>query len=91
MGSKMLTALRRLWGHDSIGPSCVLDQSIMRINWPISPPPTNQSWVGKGVFFVGRLYRYAWPFSVSNGAKGISSLTSPQPHCLVTNSLELPS
>jgi hypothetical protein len=50
----MLTALRRLWGHDSIGPSCVSAQFITRIRSPISPPPTNQSWVGEDGFFVGR-------------------------------------
>src|SRR5215475_2028967 len=39
----MLTELRKLCGHDSIGPSGVSDQSISRINLPISPSPVNQS------------------------------------------------
>src|SRR5262245_1965260 len=50
----MLTALRRLCGHDSIGPSCVLDQGIARIRSPISPPATNQLWVGNDISFVPR-------------------------------------
>src|SRR5262249_47387417 len=42
-GSSILTELRKLCGHDSIGPSGVRDQSISRINFPISPPPVSQS------------------------------------------------
>src|SRR5215510_3382263 len=42
-GSSILTELRKLCGHDSIGPSVVRDQSISRINLPISPPPVSQS------------------------------------------------
>src|SRR5262252_829061 len=42
-GSSILTELRKLCGHDSIGPSGVRDQSISRINLPISPPPVSQS------------------------------------------------
>src|SRR5262245_11076697 len=42
-GSSILTELRKLCGHDSIGPSGVSDQSISRINSPISPPPVSQS------------------------------------------------
>src|SRR5205814_7925286 len=38
-----LTVVRRLWGHDSIGPSGVLLQSIARTTFPISPPPTSQA------------------------------------------------
>src|SRR2546426_11498802 len=38
-----LTVVRKLCGHDSMGPSGVLLQSIERINLPISPPPTSQS------------------------------------------------
>src|SRR5262245_57686791 len=37
------TAVFKLCGHDSIGPSGVCDQSISRINLPISPPPVSQS------------------------------------------------
>jgi hypothetical protein len=36
-----LTVVRRLWGYDSMGPSAVSVQSMDRISWPISPPPTN--------------------------------------------------
>jgi hypothetical protein len=32
----------KLCGQDSIGPSGVFDQSISRINLPISPPPVIQ-------------------------------------------------
>src|SRR5215471_9234596 len=42
-GSSILTELRKLCGHDSIGPSGVRDQSFSRINFPISPPPVSQS------------------------------------------------
>src|SRR6266404_5061865 len=38
-----LTVVRRLCGHDSMGPSGVLVQSFDRTNLPISPPPTSQS------------------------------------------------
>src|SRR5258708_36061283 len=38
-----LTVVRRLCGHDSMGPSGVLVQSFDRTNLLISPPPTNQS------------------------------------------------
>src|SRR5215475_246594 len=41
-GSSILTELRKLCGHDAIGPSGVRDQSISRINLPISPPPVSQ-------------------------------------------------
>ncbi len=41
-GSSMLTVLRRLWGHDSGGPSGVPDQSSSRIRAPISPPPARK-------------------------------------------------
>src|SRR5262245_66690547 len=37
------TAVFKLCGHDSTGPSGVSDQSISRINLPISPPPVSQS------------------------------------------------
>src|SRR5262247_1886024 len=42
-GSSILTELRKLCGHDSIGPRGVRDQSISRIKLPISPPPVSQS------------------------------------------------
>jgi hypothetical protein len=35
----MLTAVFRLCGHPSIGPTGVLDQSIALVRSPISPPP----------------------------------------------------
>ncbi|GMT97720.1 hypothetical protein KH5H1_18390 [Corallococcus caeni] len=38
-----LTVVRRLCGHVSTGPSGVFDQSMARINRPISPPPDSQS------------------------------------------------
>src|SRR5258708_7648849 len=38
-----LTAVRRLCGHDLIGPSGVLLQSMVRTSLPISPPPASQS------------------------------------------------
>src|SRR5712691_7100046 len=38
-----LTVVRKLCGHDSMGPSGVLLQSIDRISLPISPPPMSQS------------------------------------------------
>src|ERR1700753_170680 len=44
-----LTVVRKLLGHDSIGPSGVLDQSIERISSPISPPPTSQLFC-RGIF-----------------------------------------
>ena len=34
-----LTEVRKLCGHSEIGPSGVIDQSIERISFPISPPP----------------------------------------------------
>src|SRR5258708_450334 len=37
----MLTAVRRLLGQDSIGPSGVFDQSVARISPAISPLPAN--------------------------------------------------
>jgi hypothetical protein len=40
--SARLTVVRRLGGHELIGPSGVCDQSMERINCPILPP-TNQS------------------------------------------------
>src|SRR6266446_4178313 len=40
-----LTVVRRLWDHDSMGPNEVADQSIDRISFPISPPPTSHSFV----------------------------------------------
>ena len=41
-GSMMLTALRRLCGQLSTGPSGVSDQSLALISAPISPPPASQ-------------------------------------------------
>src|SRR5678815_6031888 len=40
--SMMRTAVFRLWGHDSTGPSGELAQSNARMRSPISPPPDNQ-------------------------------------------------
>src|SRR5258708_648464 len=37
-----LTVVRRLCGHDAMGPNGVLVQSMDRIRLPISPPPTSQ-------------------------------------------------
>src|SRR6266481_1093287 len=37
-----LTVVRKLCGHDAIGPSGVSDQSLERTNSPILPPPTSQ-------------------------------------------------
>jgi hypothetical protein len=39
----MLTALRRLCGQLSIGPSGVSDHVFARMSAPNSPPPTSQS------------------------------------------------
>jgi hypothetical protein len=36
---RMLTAVRKLCGHDSTGPTGVFDQSIERMRSPVSPPP----------------------------------------------------
>src|SRR5687768_835992 len=41
-GSRMLTALRRLWGQRSGGPRGVVDQSKARISAPSSPPPSRK-------------------------------------------------
>src|SRR5258708_2474899 len=38
-----LTVVRRLCGHDAMGPNGVLVQSMDRIRLPIAPPPTSQS------------------------------------------------
>ncbi len=40
---QMLIVVRKLCGQDSLAPRGVRDQSIERINWPISPPATIQS------------------------------------------------
>jgi hypothetical protein len=40
-GSRMLMALRRLWGHADVGPSEVEAQSKARMRAPISPPPAS--------------------------------------------------
>src|SRR4051795_1297910 len=47
VSSRMLRAVRRLCGHESTGPTGVLDQSMVRISVPISPPParTSNGWV----------------------------------------------
>jgi hypothetical protein len=37
-----LTTVRRLCGHDGLGPRSVRDQSIFLINLAISPPPISQ-------------------------------------------------
>ena len=42
-GSSMLSALRRLCGQPSTGPSGVFDQSSARMRSPISPPPARKS------------------------------------------------
>ena len=41
--SRMRTAVRRLCGQVSGGPSGVADQSKARVNAPISPPPARKS------------------------------------------------
>src|SRR5436305_9365335 len=41
--SRMRTAVRRLCGQSSGGPIGVDDQSNVRVNWPISPPPARKS------------------------------------------------
>lgn len=38
-----LTTVRRLCGHESMGPRRVVDQSVDLINFAISPPPMSQS------------------------------------------------
>src|SRR5690349_12535907 len=38
-----LTVVRKLCGHDAIGPSRVFDQSMPLIAFAIAPPPTSQS------------------------------------------------
>ena len=38
-----LTTVRRLCGQDSIGPKCVVDQSLALMYLAISPPPMSQS------------------------------------------------
>src|SRR5712664_2118125 len=41
--SRMRTAVRKLCGHASGGPSGLADQSYARVNAPISPPPARKS------------------------------------------------
>ena len=41
--SMTATMVRRLGGHSSTGPSGVLDQSMLRMSAPASPPPRRQS------------------------------------------------
>src|SRR5687767_1205578 len=41
----MLTAMRRLCGQDAMGPSRVLDQSVVRMSRAISPSPA-KIWAG---------------------------------------------
>src|SRR5262245_7842676 len=72
-GSSILTELRKLCGHDSIAPSGVRDQSISRINLPISPPPVSQSARAAIVFSP--------PQSIDN------LLTADQIRCLHVTSL----
>jgi hypothetical protein len=40
---QMLAAVNRLWGQLATGPTGVADQSVWRINCPISPPPAKAS------------------------------------------------
>ncbi|GMU08910.1 hypothetical protein ASNO1_51630 [Corallococcus caeni] len=70
----MLTRVRRVDGHDVMGPSGVPDQSRSRMSRPITLPPRNTashpsghgaataSPTGSGAFcsFVGRLRRGSW-------------------------------
>src|SRR6185295_5184301 len=42
-GNRMLTALRRLCGQASTGPSGLAAQSCSRMRAPISPPPARKS------------------------------------------------
>ena len=39
---QVLTAPRKLCGHDSTAPSGVVDQSSARMRSPISPPPARK-------------------------------------------------
>jgi hypothetical protein len=48
VSSRMLSAVRRLCGHPSTGPTAVRDQSIDRMSAPISPPPVSGSVLGAG-------------------------------------------
>jgi hypothetical protein len=40
--SSICTAQLKLWGHASMGPNAVDDQSNARIRWAISPPQPSQ-------------------------------------------------
>src|SRR3954454_15914895 len=50
VSSRMLSAVRRLFGHPSTAPTAVCDQSIDRMRAPISPPPARGSVLGEGRF-----------------------------------------
>ena len=52
---RMLSAVRRLWGHRSTGPTAVLDQSMERISAPISPPPDRTVFRSECVIWARRL------------------------------------
>src|SRR3954451_20163799 len=43
VSSRMLSAVRRLWGQVETAATAVLDQSIERMNGAISPPPASGS------------------------------------------------
>src|SRR5262245_23053407 len=69
------TAVFRLCGHDSIGPSGVRDQSISRINLPISPPPVSQS---RGNFFFALSgFLFMGKFSVTPAPGGHAEVARP--------------
>ena len=55
VSSRMLSAVRRLWGHRSTGPTAVFDQSMERISAPISPPPDRTVFRSECVIWVRRL------------------------------------
>jgi hypothetical protein len=66
-----LTALRKLWGQVSAGPSAVRDQSSARIRSPISPPPASQ--VAEALFLAS-----GWSiFLVDQFAEGHPTGMSP--------------
>src|SRR6266404_406036 len=56
-----LTVVRRLCGHDSMGPSGVLAQSFDLTKRPISPPPTSQSFESTDSPSPGTLVPQAGP------------------------------
>jgi hypothetical protein len=43
---RMLRAVRRLCGHEELGPTGVLSQAMERMSAPISPPPSSHAACG---------------------------------------------